>query len=220
MTVLVEVVHTVKPLTNAVFDRWVDWYGTDVIPAMERNGFDVIGAWKRTGGPMGQDVLLSRFESVAAYEAAGKALRADPKFLAALAKAAEFQVSESVKVCAFVPYSTEQRLERALVKPEKPRQFLQAVLNLRQGGQAGAYATVGKIADTLEGVGVQLAAAYETSIGQRGELTDIWAFAAGGMDLTYRKSNGFLDELTAELRRYAPEESTYYLSPLPYSKLQ
>ena len=70
MTVLVEVVHAVKPLTNTVFDKWVDWYGADVMPAMGRSGFDVIGAFKRSTGLMGEDVLLIRFESMTEYEKA------------------------------------------------------------------------------------------------------------------------------------------------------
>lgn len=221
MAVLVEVVHTVKPLTNTVFDRWVDWYGEAVIPAMQRAGFDVLGAWKRTGGPMGQDVLLSRFETMNDYEAAGLRLRSDPKFVASLSAIAGLQVAESVKLCAAVPYATEARLEKALQRPEKPRQYLQAVLNMKMGGAPRAYEIIGKLADTFEGYGMLLASAYETSVGQRGELTDLWVMPAGVPDLTYRPSGASpIADLTAELREVAPEESAYYLNPLPYSRLQ
>ena len=67
MTVLIEAVHAVKPLTNTAFDTWVEWYGNDVIPALERNGFDVVGAFKRSTGPMGEDVLLMRFADLGEY---------------------------------------------------------------------------------------------------------------------------------------------------------
>ncbi len=222
MTVLVEVVHAVKPLTNTVFDKWVDWYGTDVIPAMGRNGFDVLGAFKRTTGPMGEDVLVIRFESAGEYEKAGIALRKDAAFLASLASVAgSWHVKETVKVANIVPYATEARLEKQLAaRPEKPRQYLRAVLGMKYGGQPATMAALDKLADIVDASGrMALATAYETSIGTRGELTDLWVYENGVPDLSYRPGDP-MAELVAALREGAPEESTSYLNPLPYSKLQ
>lgn len=222
MTVLVEAVHTVKPLTNTAFDAYVAWYGDAVMPALRRNGFDVLGAWKRWGGPMGQDVLLSRFESVAAYDQASRSLRSDAEFGKAVGSAGrDFQVAETVKMATVVPYATEQRLERALSeKPEAPRQYMQAILNVKMGAQPRAYDAVGKLADMVEGgQHLNLVTAYETSIGMRGELTDIWVLPSGPLPMAYRAGDP-LAELMTDLRKAAPEESTYYLNPLPYSPLQ
>ncbi len=222
MTVLVEVVHAVKPLTNTVFDKWVDWYGTDVIPAMDRNGFDVLGAFKRSTGPMGEDVLVVRFDSTADYERAGISLRKDAAFLKSLASVAgAWVVSESVKVANIVPYATEQRLEKQLgARPEKPRQYLQAVLRMKYGGQPATMAALDKLVDIVDSSGrMALVTAYETSIGQRGELTDLWVSGDGVPDLSYRPGDP-MAELVAALREGAPEESISYLNPLPYSKLR
>ena len=171
---------------------------------------------------MGEDVLLSRFESLDAYEKAGVALRKDAGFLKSLAgTGGQFTVSERVKMATVVPYATEARLERALAeKPERPRQYMQAVLQMRQGGQAGAYEAVGKLADIVEGSGrLRLVTAYETSIGQRGELTDLWVYPDGMGDLSYRAGDP-LAELIGQLREAAPEEQISFLNPLPYSPLQ
>lgn len=222
MTVLVEVVHAVKPLTNTVFDKWVDWYGTDVIPAMGRSGFDVIGAFKRSTGPMGEDVLVIRFDSMGDYEKAGVALRKDAAFLKSLGSVAgSWNVRETVKVANVVPYATEQRLEKQLAaRPEKPRQYLQAVLGMAYGGQPATMAALDKLADIVDGSGrMALVTAYETSIGTRGELTDLWVYDNGVPDLSYRPGDP-MAELVAALRVGAPEESLSYLNPLPYSKLQ
>ncbi len=221
MTVVVEAVHAVKPLTNTVFDRWVEWYGNEVMPAMRRNGFDVLGAFKRSSGPMGEDVLVMRFETMTDYERAGASLRNDAGFLKALGTMASWDVRESVKLAAFVPYATEQRLEKALAeRPAAPRQYLQAVLQLKSGGQPTAYEALGTLADIIDGSGRgQLATAYETTVGQRGELTDLWAFSGGLPDPSYRPGDP-LAELMASLREVAPEESTCLLNPLPYSRLQ
>jgi len=220
MTVVVEAVHAVKPLTNTVFDRWVEWYGNEMIPAMTRNGFDLLGAFKRSSGPAGEDLLISRFESMTDYERAGASLRKDPGFLKSLASVGSWSVRESSKLAVFVPYATEQRLERALAeRPASPRQYMQAVLHLRLGGQPAAYEAIGRLADIVDGSGQgQLVTAYETTVGQRGELTDLWAFPRVP-DLSYRPGDP-LAELMVTLREAAPEESMCFLNPLPYSRLQ
>jgi hypothetical protein len=221
MTVVVEAIHVVKPLTNTVFDQWVDWYGNHVMPALARNGFDVLGAFKRSTGPMGEDVLVMRFESMTDYEKAGVSLRNDKQFLSGTGAMGKWEVGESAKVAAFVPYATEARLEKALTaKPAKPRQYMQAVLKMKLGGQPTAYAAIGKLADTIEAGGrMALATAYETTVGQRGELTDLWVLENGAPDYSYRPGDP-LAEIIASLREAAPEESTCLLNPLPYSRLQ
>lgn len=220
MSILVEAVHVVKPLTNTVFDRWVEWYGNEVIPAMERSGFDILGAFKRSTGPMGEDVLLLRFENMLEYERAGVALRQDAKFLKAISIPGPWTVTESNKLAAFVPYATEQRLEKALAdRPAKPRVYMQAVLRMKMGGQPKAYEAIAKLADIIEAGGQgALATAYETTVGLRGELTDLWAFNAAP-DFSYRPGDPLAD-LMVDLREAAPEESINLLNPLPYSRLQ
>ena len=105
---------TVKPLTNTAFDTYVDWYGEVAVPAMERSGFDIVGAWKRTGGRMGQDVLLVRFESLAAFESASNALWKDAGLQKGLTSMREgLDVAEEVRLADAVPYATEERLRAA-----------------------------------------------------------------------------------------------------------
>ena len=222
MVVLVEAVHTVKPLTNTAFASWVEWYGNDVIPAMERSGYDILGAWKRSTGPMGEDQLLLRFETMNDYERAGVSLRQDPAFLKSIASiASRWTVTERAKTATFVPYATEQRLERALAeRPGKPRAYMMAVLQMVTGGQPAAYEAIGKLAGMLdESPSMRLVTAYETAIGQRGELTDIWVCNNGVPDFSFT-TNDPLGELISGLRKVAPEESINILHPLPYSRLQ
>ena len=63
MAVLLEVRHRIKPITNTAFDLFVDFYSDTVVPAMERHGIDLIGGWKVTGGEMGWDLSIHRYES-------------------------------------------------------------------------------------------------------------------------------------------------------------
>ncbi|HJN91802.1 MAG TPA: NIPSNAP family protein [Dehalococcoidia bacterium] len=223
MTVFVEAMHTIKPLTNTAFDTFVEVYRESVIPAFARHGYDLLGAFKRTGGEMGQDVLLFRFENLAAMEQASASMAKDTAMYQAIAAMMEggIQISESAKTAYPVPYATEQRLESApSAKPESPRQYMQAVLQLTLGGQEKAYEVLGKLVDWGSNAGaVELVTAYETALGQRGELTDIWILPHGVPNFDYVAGDP-IAEFTGPLREVAPEKSIYYLNPLPYSPLQ
>ena len=59
MPVLVQAIHTVRPIGGAIFDRWVDIYGAEVVPAMQRSGWDLLGAWKRSSGTLQPPVAAS-----------------------------------------------------------------------------------------------------------------------------------------------------------------
>ena len=223
MTILLEAVHRIRPITNTAFDRYVDFYGNVALPTMQRHGWDVLGAWKRTGGPMNEDVLLVRFESQAAFEQATRSLFKDTSMAEASGKlrADGITVEESAKLALFAPYAKEQRLEAALAeKPDAPRQYMQAILNLRLGGEAEAFRLLGQMIETIEPSGrIRLTTAYLTSIGKRGELTDLWIMPEGMPSLAYRPGDP-LAEIIGPLRAHAPEESIFYLNPLPYSPLQ
>lgn len=222
MTVFVQAIHTIRPIGAATFDRWVDIYSHAVVPALLRHGFDILGGWKRSTGTLQQDLLLTRFAGMADYERAGASLRKDRAMGEQLgALLAEMQIGEEVTIAAPVPYATEQRLERALKeKPESPRQYLQATLQVHLGRQAVAYDLIGALADRFEGAGaLQLVTAYEGITGVRGTVHDLWIMPRGVGNLGYRPGGG-LGELETKLREVAPEEQITYLNPLPYSPLQ
>ena len=65
MSVLVEIVHRIEPGTPNRFADYVTRYGECAIPALERCGYDVLGGWKWSSGPIGNDLLLIRFDSEA-----------------------------------------------------------------------------------------------------------------------------------------------------------
>ncbi len=226
MAVYLEAVHTVHPLTSRVFDRYVELYGEFVVPKLAEHGLELLGAWKRTGGTTGQDLLLLRFDSLGDMERAMASLAMDPTVQTVLPEQLEkagVVLGETKKTAVGVPYATEQRLESALAdRPALPRQYVQAILQLAPGGQPKAYDLMGQLADTVESLGTAtLATAYETQFGQSGELTGIWILNGGIGDLSYRPGDPFgAGDLSGPLREVAPEESTYYLNPLPYSPLQ
>ena len=222
MTVFLEVRHRIKPLTNTAFDVFVDFYAETVAPRMERHGIDLIGGWKVSGGEMGWDLSLHRYEDMAHAERALASLGQDKALWAAAERLqGEVQVEEVTKFARRVPYGTDARLEAALAaEPDKPRQYMLAVLQTASGGAPAAMEQIGKLADVAEGAGaLQLVTAYASMIGRTGEVTDLWIMPHGLAGFAYQAGDP-LHDILGPLRDHAPEESLFYLNPLPYSKLQ
>ena len=223
MTVFLEVRHRIKPITNTAFDLFVDFYSDTVVPAMERHGIDLIGGWKVTGGEMGWDLSIHRYESMAHAEECLGSLGQDKALWSAVDKLrGQIEIEEITKFTNRVSYGTEERLEAALnAEPDSPRQYMLAVLQTSTGGLLPAIDTIGSLVDTLEGAGaMQLATAYASRIGRTGELTDLWIMPHGPSGMMEYRAGDALADIVGPLREHAPEEEIYFLNPLPYSKLQ
>lgn len=223
MAVLLEVRHRIKPITNTAFDLFVDFYSDTVVPAMDRHGIDLIGGWKVTGGEMGWDLSIHRYESMAHAEECLNSLGQDKALWSAVDKLrGEIEIEEVTKFANTVSYGTEERLQAALdANPDQPRQYMLAVLQTATGGLLPAIKTIGTLVDTLEGAGaMQLATAYASRIGRTGELTDLWIMPHGPSGMMEYRAGDALKDIVGPLREHAPDEDIYFLNPLPYSKLQ
>ncbi|MYA01157.1 MAG: hypothetical protein F4038_11890 [Chloroflexi bacterium] len=223
MAVFLEVRHRIKPITNTAFDLFVDFYSDTVVPAMDRHGIDLIGGWKVTGGEMGWDLSIHRYESMAHAEECLNSLGQDKALWSAVDKLrGEIEIEEITKFANTVSYGTEERLQAALdANPDQPRQYLLAVLQTATGGLLPAIKTIGSLVDTLEGAGaMQLATAYASRIGRTGELTDLWIMPHGPSGMMEYRAGDALKDIVGPLREHAPDEDIYFLNPLPYSKLQ
>ena len=224
MAVFLEVRHRIKPITNTAFDLFVDFYADTVVPAMERHGIDLIGAWKMTGGEMGWDLSIHRYESMAHAEECLGSLGQDQALWGAVDKLrGEIEIEEITKFANTVSYGTAERLEAALEAsdPAQPRQYMLAVLQTATGGLLPTIEGIGGLVETMDSAGaLSLATAYASRIGRTGELTDLWIMPRGAEGMLQYRAGDPLREIIEPLREHAPEESIYFLNPLPYSKLQ
>lgn len=222
MTILVEARHSIRPLTSLAFNAYVDFYGNDVIPAMQRNGYELVGAWKRSGGEMGQDVALYRFASLADYERANAALAADASLAHSIGKMLdEVEMAETTKIGSPLGEAAERGLERALAdRPAAPRQYAQVVTKLLYSGQRRACEVLEEMASfgAAKKLGT-VVASYATTTGPGPEATQIWLLPEDATPLVYRRDDPFAN-FVETLREVAPEEERYWLSALPYSPLQ
>ncbi len=223
MAVFLEVRHRIKPITNTAFDLFVDFYADTVVPAMERHGIDLIGAWKMTGGEMGWDLSIHRYESMAHAEECLASLGQDRALWSAVEKLrGEMEIEEVTKFANRVSYGTEERLQAAHdANPEQPRQYMLAVLQTVTGGLVPAIDAIGGLVDTMDSAGaLQLVTAYASRIGRTGELTDLWIMPGGAQGMMEYRAGDPLKDIIGPLREHAPEEEIYFLNPLPYSRLQ
>ncbi|MCY4618271.1 MAG: NIPSNAP family protein [Chloroflexi bacterium] len=223
MAVYLEVRHRIKPITNTAFDLFVDFYADTVVPAMERHGIDLIGAWKMTGGEMGWDLSIHRYESMAHAEECLASLGRDKALWSTVERLrGEIEIEEITKFANRVSYGTEERLQAALdANPDQPRQYMLAVLQTAGGGLLPAIDMLGKLIDGMgEGGALQLVTAYASRIGRTGELTDLWIMPQGTDFMMQYQPGDPLADVIGPLREHAPEEEIYFLNPLPYSKMQ
>ncbi len=224
MAVYLEVRHRITPITNTAFDLFVDFYADTVVPAMERHGIDLIGAWKMTGGEMGWDLSIHRYESMAHAEECLASLGQDQALWSTVEKLrGEIEIEEITKFANRVSYGTEERLQAALDTSDStsPRQYMLAVLQTAGGGLLPAIDMLGKLIDGMgEGGALQLVTAYASRIGRTGELTDLWLMPQGVDFMMQYQPGDPLADVIGPLREHAPEEEIYFLNPLPYSKMQ
>lgn len=222
MTILVEARHIIRPITSRAFDAYVEFYGNDALPAMARSGFELVGAWKRSGGAMGQDVTLYRFDSLAHYERAQARLAADSALGGAIGKMlGSVEMAETTKLGSPLGEAAGRGFEHArAVAPPAPRLYRQVVTKLVFSGQARALELLEELAVRAPEKGLgRVVASYQTVTGPGPEATQLWLLPDAAAPLTYTQGDP-LASLVEPLREVAPEEEVYWLSPLPYSPLQ
>jgi len=220
VAIYVEAVHRVTPFRPDVLERWFRFYNDDAIPAMRRHGYQTVGAWRLLTGGAGEDLIVNRFASMAAFEEASANLFADPAIAAGSAAVRadvpDFAVAEVVKLGLSPPQLSDAQIEAQLQ-------------SARHAGPAGSYydlqvrsraASIPALVERLlqNGTGTTsgptLFAVYQTRIGLRDEVTSLWRVPKH--DLGAQPALG-LGIFGGELAR---EERVDLMLPLPYSPLQ
>lgn len=217
MPVFLEAIHTVRPVTSAAMDHYLDWYGEFAVPAMTRSGFDLLGAWQIEDGLMGRDLVLIRFDSMAHYSSATNTLRKDASLVEDRERQARpFTIAETVKLCAPDLAFAPERIDEALAHHgTHPRRYLHTRRQLAPG-------TVGAISAMVEAAeapgDVYRVAGYDTLIGSRGEQSAIWLLPAGA--LAAGSVGALSARQTLESDTAGIQEWQSYMRPLPYSPMQ
>lgn len=218
MDVYVEAVHRVTPFRPDVFDRWVQFYDQVAIPIMTRHGYDVVGVWRRLTGGAGEDVILNRFDSLAAFEEISNDLFRDPALAEGIgalrAEMPEIGIQETVKI-AHPPPGTPQAEVDARLQAARDASASGRHYYLQVHSRSAALPDLAERVATAGGgeTGRRLVALYQSRIGLRDELTSIWMLDGAAT----APASGTPPPFGGDL---AHEEQVTLLSALPYSPLQ
>lgn len=221
MSVLVEIVHRIEPGTPNRFADYVTRYGECAIPALERCGYDVLGAWKWSTGELFSDLVLARFDSLADYEVARSRAAVELR-KGTFDSLAEFRPREKVRLAMTLPYGTEERLVAAFeasASVTEPRQFVYARLSTgiehMEQVCAAMETNVGYARETT-----QLVTAYTFITGARGELINFWASSDGPMPMPWNENAPRMPDAYEAFYELVDCETVDYVNPLPYSRLR
>ena len=209
MTTYLEVEHRITPLQAATWDRWVQFYVDTSIPLMTRNGFDVLGGWRRLTGPAAEDVVLASFDNLAGFQTAGDALMQDADLAVGLGQLHEdlpdLGVAEITKLGDAPRWAAE--LVANAVAADGPHDYVQVRSMTRDARQL--FRRLREPRDD----GFSLVTCYTTRSGARNEATSLWMCPQGDAAAALRAGAPFAGDL-------AYEERVDLLTPLPYSALQ
>jgi hypothetical protein len=221
LSVLLEASVDIHPIANKSLDLFARLYTTNEAPILEEHGYRLVGAWKRTGGPLNRIVHLYRFDDLQEYAKVRDRVRGDQRFADVIRQylASPLHIEEVITLGTTPPWVDDAALARS-ASPGSPRQYLQAIVEIPLSGAATAHELLAKNVAAAEAAGgFELITAYEALAGHRGRLTVIGIFPHGVPSLAYQP--GAPDpENVDEVRAVIPREEVYYLNPLPYSPLQ
>ncbi|MEO3827685.1 hypothetical protein [Actinomadura sp. B10D3] len=221
MTIFIEGRLTVRP--GHAFLRFVDDFTALELPLLVRSGVDVIGGWRRIGGPAEQLVNIYGFKGVAAMEEVGKVMQADPDYTK-LATAYDWVGGSSFRyrrtMHAPLPFAPLDDLAELREPPDLRRQYVELRQRVLFGCEEKANELITSQLGAWEAAGVfRRALAYRTLHGEYGELTVI-GILPGGRASFEELAETADPRIADELAQVVTEESANLLDPLPYSALQ
>lgn len=219
MTIIMEAEHILGDSTPAAFAKYVEVYGETAIRAMNDVGFNLLGAWRQTTGPLGRDLLLSSTESMAAMEALGPKLFQHDALVEGLPRlmGLGFTLDEIAKNAVTLACADDRRLRQGVSDPDAaPRCYRLIRRRVGFAGMQAASDAIAELADGLEAAGSwKLFTAYQTTTGDRGEISEMWI----APDITREwYPPAAPAEPLAALDAVTRQVSMHILDPLPYSK--
>tara|TARA_B110000285_G_scaffold34511_1_gene36690 strand:- start:1026 stop:1691 length:666 start_codon:yes stop_codon:yes gene_type:complete len=221
MPIMIEAEHILGDSTPAAFANYVKVYGETMIPAMNDVGYNLIGAWRQVSGPLGRDLFLTTAESMTALEKIGPRLLEHKSLTEGMSRWAKlgFTVDEVLKTGRPFEFSDERRLQQGVANTgSAPRCYRLIRRRVGAPGMAAASEALADLADGLEAAGSwQLFAAYQTTYGDRREMSEIWI-----TDNITREwyPHAASTEVLASLDAVTYDASIHLLDPLPFSKAQ
>lgn len=216
----VEGALTVRPATDAVFERFVADFSRVERPLLDRAGVEIAAAFRLEGTPSHRLLHLYRFASLADMEARGRAMGRDP----AIAELADLyswvddpEFAYTRVMGGSLPFLDLSRLDAFASQDERPWLVLRQ--RLRFATPPKAMPSLQAQFDCWRQAGAfDLVLGYDTIHGSHGDVVG-FGLPAPGMTLEALQASRPAD-VTARLRPFLVTESVEQLTPMPYSSLR
>jgi len=205
----------IDPASPATRDRVVDIMNKYVLPANERLGARLVGAFFAHEEWFTQVIHVTEFDSLAALESYRKAASTDGdanEGEAQLANLAPERRSELVAPLG--PVAVDALHAAIAASAEEPvGTYTFAILDVSQGSMDNFKSLLGGAAGQFP-----IIAAWNDIVGNPNRVIDLWKGDTGRPG--YRPNDPGQEAFFGPLRQIAPREKMMRLHPMPYSPLQ
>jgi len=203
------------PASPETRDEFIAFAEADLVPACERFGARLAGAWFGNGEWYGQVTQVLEFESLTAFESFRAASRSDTRWRECERRIERFAPERSAQLLEPLgPISPQALRDAARASREVPfESYSLAVLEVAPGKMDDFMATL----EAVKGM-FPILASWRAVAGNPNEVLDLWKGTLG--QEAYRPADERSKAFFRPLREMAPRERLVNLYPLPYSPLR
>ena len=210
--ILLEQRFNLHPAAPETLDHFIDFAQGQLVPAQEKAGARLAGAFRSHNEWYCQVVQLLRFADLAAHGAFHEAMKADEGCARRIAELAPTQRGQLFEAAGPVPPETlDAAIESSADKAEKA--YTYAILEVAPGRMADFCALLSAAAPRLP-----IVAALTPVAGNPAQIVDLWK-GAMGVD-PFEPADPGMKSFFEPLRQVAPTERMENLFSLPYSPLR
>jgi hypothetical protein len=200
------------PASPETLDHFIDFAQAQLVPAQEKAGARLAGAFRSHNQWYCQVVQLLQFPDLAAHGAFHEAMKADAASAARLEELAPKRRTQLFEAAGPVPAEAlDAAIDASADKPEEA--YTYAILEVLPGRMEDFLKLLRAAAPRLP-----IVAALTPVAGNPNQIVDLWK-SAMGID-TYEPANPALKSFMDPLREVAPTERMENLFSLPYSPLR
>ncbi len=203
------------PASPETRDQFIDFAQADLLPAYERLGARLVGAWFSHAEWYGQITQVLEFDELISFQAFRTGTRADARWQERQRRVEHFAPQRSAQLLEplgpIPPRTLHEAMQASREAPLNAYTF--AVLEVAPGKLAEFVATL----DAVKGM-LPIIAAWRAVAGNPNEVIDLWKGALG--QEPYSPADESSKAFFRPLRDMAPRERLVNLYSLPYSPLR
>lgn len=207
--------YDLSPAAYSTRDRFIDVVNDRLLPANEKHGARLVGAWFAHESWFNQVVHVTEFDDLAAYGAYREAVARDGDACEADAQLENLSADREADLLEPLgPVPAAELQEAIAASEEKPNAvYTFAILDVLPGKMEDFAALL-----TAGAANLPIAAAWRQLTGPTNRIIDLWTTDTGAP--AYAPDSPGMAAFFGPLRQVAPKEKMMRLHVLPYSPLR